>query len=113
MSFIYYPSNIFLKNQGKGEKPTQQEIRNYDRLRRSICNEPCVIKNEDIVGFESYTRKLHTGRSEYIIKVKLNKINFSTGDDYIEVFYSNEEQRDNFLKEIQNNIKNGDKQFYG
>ena len=50
MSFIYYPSNIFLKNQGKGEKPTQQEIRNYDRLRRSICNEPCVIKNEDIVS---------------------------------------------------------------
>lgn len=113
MSFIYYPSNIFLKNQGKGEKPTQQEIRNYDRLRRSICNEPCVIKNEDIVGFESYTRKLHDGRSEYVIKVNLNRINIFTGDYYIEVFYSNEEQRDNFLKEIQNNIKNGDKQFYG
>jgi hypothetical protein len=113
MNFIYYPSNNFLKNQEKGEITTQQEIRDYDRLRRSICNEPYVIKNEDVVGFESYTKKLHTGRSEYIIKVKLNKVNLSTGDDYIEVFYSNEEQRDNCLKEVQNNIKNGDKQFYG
>jgi hypothetical protein len=105
MGLIISPSKNFLENQGKEKKPTQQEIRIYDRLRRSICNEPYVIKNEDVVGFESYTRKLHDGRSEYIIKVKLNRINFSIGDDYIEVFYSNEEYRDNFLKKIQENIK--------
>jgi hypothetical protein len=103
MGLIISPSKNFLENQGK--KPTQQEIRNYDRLWRSICNEPYVIKNEDVVEFESYTRKLHNGRFEYIIKVKLNRINFFTGDDYIEVFYSNEEQRNNFLKKIQENIK--------